>query len=120
MHFNFFIFFWKKIAGIGSWLLNLGVCEDQCIVMPPNTEGSGPYSSGTKVLLAEGPDIRKRINIPVSGTDNKTQANYAPISKGGRGLSFHIKKLAWTLFTIPICRAIVFVIFAIVSSMLCI
>jgi hypothetical protein len=82
--------------------------------MPPNTEGGG---SGTKVLLAEGPDIRKRINIAVSGSDQNTKANYASISKG-RGLSFHIKKLAWTLFTIPICRAIVFVVFAIVSNKL--
>ncbi len=84
--------------------------------MPPNTEGSGPYSSGTKVLLADGPDIRKRINIQLSGPEsNQKKTDIAKKSQAERGLSFHIKKLAWTLFTIPICRAIVFVIFAIVS-----
>ena len=115
LNFNFGFLFSRK--NCRDWIshLNFGGARLRS-VMPPNTEGSGPYSSGTKVLLDEGPDLRQRINIPVS--DKNMKSNYASISKGQgeRGLSFHIKKLAWTLFTIPICRAIVFVVFAIVSS----
>jgi hypothetical protein len=88
--------------------------------MPPSTEGGAQYGSGTKVLLTEDPDVRRR-NVKVSSFVGGSPSSKAPEASknqtgSSRGLSFHIKKLAWTLFTIPICRAIVFVIFAVVRQ----
>ena len=85
--------------------------------MSPSTEGA-QYGSGTKVLLAEDADVRRRkMNIPTftNGTVPSTVKEVSSKSSESRtGIAFHIKKFAWTLFTIPLCRAVVFVTFAVV------
>ena len=86
--------------------------------MSPSTDGGVVCGSGTKVLLAEEANIRKRgqngTSVPDDGFPTKASWSKSK-NEGTKGLAFHVKKFAWTLFTIPLCRAIVFVIFAVVS-----
>ena len=84
--------------------------------MPPSTEGGVAYGSATKVMLAEESDIRKRGNgVPVMLESNyPTKPSPFTSKQDGKSILFYLKKLAWTLFTIPMCRAVVFVTFAVV------